>query len=104
MDSPCTAATEANAYINAFNDRASEQLLRFFLDIVQSQLSSRDISAFMLEMGENLFCFHIHDNDGCENQRLFPYIGIIDWNCFCSAVRGCGFRGDMSFEILNSLN
>ncbi len=104
MDGPCAAAAEANAYIDALNDRAGERLFGFCLDIGHAQLASRDIRAFMLELGENLSCFHIHDNDGSRDQHLFPYAGIMDWERFCGAVRDCGFRGDLSFETFDGLN
>ena len=44
------------------------------------------------------------DNDGYEDQHLFPYTGIIDWNRFCDGVRDSVYRGDLSFETFNGLN
>ncbi len=104
MCGPCATASEANAYIDALNDLAGERLFGFCLDIGHAQLVSRDIRAFILQLGNNLACFHIHDNDGYEDQHLFPYTGIIDWNRFCDGVRDSVYRGDLSFETFNGLN
>ena len=103
MCGPCATAAEANAYIDALNERAGERLFGFCLDVGHAQLAGRDIREFILQLGPNLTCFHIHDNDGNDDQHYFPYAGIMDWERFCAAVRDSGFRGDLSFETFNGL-
>ena len=104
MCGPCATAAEANAYIDALNDMAGERLFGFCLDVGHAQLVGQDIRAFILQLGRNLRCFHIHDNDGNLDQHLFPYAGIMDWERFCTAVKDSGFAGDLSFETFNGLN
>lgn len=104
MCGPCATAAEANAWIDALNDRAGERLFGFCLDVGHAQLVSQDIRAFVLQLGANLTCFHIHDNDGTQDQHMFPYEGIMDWERFCDAVRESGFDGDLSFETFNGIH
>ena len=82
MCGPCATPEEANAYIDALNDLAGERLFGFCLDVGHAQLVGQDIRAFILRLGKNLSCFHIHDNDGRQDQHLFPYAGIMDWDRF----------------------
>ena len=103
MCGPCANAAEANAYIDRLNAEAGERLFGFCLDVGHTLLVSQDIRAFILGLGENLTCFHIHDNDGMDDQHLFPYMGIMDWERFCDAVRENGFRGDLSFETFRGI-
>ena len=104
MCGPCASAAEANAWIDALNETAGERRFGFCLDVGHAQLVGRDIRAFVLELGANLACFHIHDNDGANDQHLFPYMGIMDWERFCDAVRDGGYGGDLSFETFEGLN
>ncbi len=104
MCGPCASAAEANDWVDALNDSAGERLFGFCLDVGHAQLVGRDIRAFILELGPNLSCFHIHDNDGVSDQHLFPYMGIMDWERFCDAVRDSGYGGDLSFETFEGIN
>ncbi|MBR7187746.1 MAG: sugar phosphate isomerase/epimerase [Clostridia bacterium] len=104
MCGPCATPAEANAWIDALNELAGERLFGFCMDVGHAQLVSQDIRAFILQLGKNLACFHIHDNNGVLDQHLFPYEGIMDWERFCDAVRESGFEGDLSFETYNGLN
>lgn len=43
---------------------------------------------------------HIHDNLGENDEHLFPYKGIIDWQEFSTAVKEIEFNGVLSLEIV----
>ena len=43
---------------------------------------------------------HNHDNPGENDEHLFPYKGIIDWQEFSTAVKEIGFNGILSLEIV----
>ena len=45
----------------------------------------------------------MHDNNGVEDEHLFPYMGIIDWDRFCRGMKEIGFHQTMSFETFNAL-
>ena len=104
MCGPCASAAEANAWVDALNDLAGERLFGFCLDVGHALLVGRDPRAFILKLGANLACFHIHDNDGANDQHLFPYMGIMDWERFCGAVTDSGYGEDLSFETFEGLN
>ena len=103
MCGPCACAAEANAYIDRLNDLAGARLFGFCLDVGHAQLVSRDAREFILQLGDNLACFHLHDNDGADDQHLFPYMGIMDWDRLCDAIRDSGYRGDLNFETFSGL-
>ena len=51
-----------------------------------------------LELGDKLFCLHIHDNTGWADQHRFPYCGTIGWERFKDALKAIGFAGCLSLE------
>lgn len=48
--------------------------------------------------GKDLRVFHIHDNDGKNDQHWFPGMGVIDWTDFMEALREIEFDGVLSIE------
>ena len=52
------------------------------------------------QMAEEIKVFHIHDNGGKQDEHLYPYEGVIDWQDFSSAVKETGFDGVLSLEIV----
>lgn len=52
------------------------------------------------EFKEDIKVFHIHDNGGKKDEHLSPYLGIIDWKDFSSALREINFDGNLSLEIV----
>lgn len=41
---------------------------------------------------------HIHDNDGVQDQHLFPGDGSVDWHSFADTHRKCGARATIMLE------
>lgn len=103
MCGPCASPGEANAWIDALNDIAGERLFGFCLDVGHAQLVGRDIYPFVRELGANLACLHVHDNDGESDEHMFPYTGMMDWERFCMALRDANYRGDLSLETFHSM-
>lgn len=48
--------------------------------------------------GDEIRVLHIHDNNGCTDQHLMPYLGNIDWKAFYKALLEVGYEGDFSLE------
>ena len=101
---PCASAPEANRWVDALNDRAGERLFGFCLDVGHALLAGRDLYEFVTQLGGNLACLHLHDNDGMDDRHMFPYSGILDWERLCRALGEIGYRGDLSFETFNGLD
>ena len=55
-------------------------------------------------LGKRITAFHIHDNDGRNDQHLAPYMGVLDWERFIAAVRDIGYDKTLSFETFNVWN
>jgi len=55
-------------------------------------------------LGKRITAFHIHDNDGWEDQHLLPYSGVTNWDRFCQGVREIGYQGVLSFETYHAVS
>lgn len=49
-------------------------------------------------MGDEIKCFHIHDNNGWADIHLMPMTGVINWKDFAAALKDINFRGVFSLE------
>ncbi|MBO5269438.1 MAG: sugar phosphate isomerase/epimerase, partial [Clostridia bacterium] len=47
---------------------------------------------------EYLRVMHVHDNDGAHDQHLLPYMGVVDWNLYTTALREIGYDGVFMLE------
>ena len=43
---------------------------------------------------------HIHDNNGFEDEHMAPFLGTIDWEDFCKALRQIDYSGALSLETI----
>jgi len=100
---PCWTAVEAVKYIDTLNEIAGETLFGFCLDVGHAILVKQDIYDFIHTLGHRLTCMHIHDNNGLNDQHLFPYMGVINWDRFCQALREINYAYDLSFETFAGL-
>ncbi len=100
----CADMAEANRYIDRLNEIAGEKVFAFCLDTGHALLVGKDISQTIRELGPRLETLHIHDNNGMQDQHLFPYMGVLDWDRFISGLKEIGYQGDLSFETFNALN
>ena len=50
------------------------------------------------KLGNRLACLHIHDNDGSDDQHLYPSLGTIDWELFLTAWKEMKYSGSINFE------
>lgn len=58
----------------------------------------------MIQLGDRIECFHVHDNDGEVDLHMPPYTGKLDWNRFVEGLKAIGFDKTLSFETFNILN
>jgi len=89
---------------NVPNDIAgSEQFLSIFKSIGSNNLGicldtghaaiTNTPSELIKMYGNNLKTTHIHDNNGEEDQHLFPFQGSLDWNDIISAMKEIDYKG-----------
>lgn len=103
MPGPCWTADEAVKYVDTLNEIAGETLFGFCLDIGHALLVKQDIYDFIIKMGPRLTCLHIHDNNGLNDQHLFPYMGAVNWDRFCQGLKEINYAYDLSFETFAGL-
>ncbi|MBQ3078760.1 MAG: sugar phosphate isomerase/epimerase [Clostridia bacterium] len=100
----CSDFNEAAAYIDELNGIAGEKRFAFCFDTGHALLLGKDIYNSLLQVGERIETFHIHDNDGIDDQHIAPYTGRLDWDRFIKGVKEIGFKGTLSFETFNICN
>ena len=49
---------------------------------------------------EKIFCVHLHDNFGMEDEHLLPFDGSIDWPWLMGRLNDCGYTGPVSMELV----
>ncbi len=99
----CSDFDLACRYIDVLNDRAGERLFGFCLDTGHALLLGKDIRKSMATLGHRIAAFHIHDNNGIDDQHLAPYMGIGDWNGFVAGLKEIGYHGHLSFETYRTI-
>ena len=100
----CSDISTACQYIDTLNEIAGEKLFGFCLDTGHLLLLGLDVKNAMLQLGERIEAFHVHDNDGVSDQHLAPYMGKLDWKRFVEGLKEISYDGVLSFETFNVWN
>ena len=100
----CSDITTACRYIDTLNEIAGAKVFGFCFDTGHALLCSLHIKDAMVEMGDRISAFHIHDNNGVNDQHLAPYMGVLDWNRFMDGLKAINYTGTLSFETFNVWN
>lgn len=99
----CSDPYETVHYIDELNKLAGERLFGFCLDVGHATLLGKDLYRFISILGDRLQVLHVHDNNGLQDEHLFPYMGITNWDRFCRALGEYNYQGTLSFETFNAL-
>ena len=100
----CSDMYETCRYIDELNALAGAKVFGFCLDTGHMLLCALDPYKTVTQLGERISAFHIHDNDGKDDQHLAPYMGVLDWDRFIAGVRAIGYDKTLSFETFNVWN
>ena len=84
----CSDIPTACKYIDTLNDIAGQQCFAFCLDTGHLLLMGKDIKNTMIQLGDRIRAFHVHDNNGIDDQHLAPFMGVQDWSRFVDGLRG----------------
>ena len=98
MAAICNDGEEAARYVDALNEAAGAECFGFCLDTGHALLVGKDIRRFMQILGSRIKAFHVHDNNGTDDQHLAPYMGIQDWPRFIEGLKEIRFDRTLSFE------
>jgi len=85
------------AHINRLLDEFDHPLLGICLDTGHAALYATAHDE-LLQCGNRLLGFHIHDNWLAHDDHLIPFRGNIDWHAFCGALHQNGYEGPLMFE------
>jgi len=58
---------------------------------------------FVRKCGEQIFAWHISDNDGRSDQHRVPFKGTIPWPAVMDAAEACGYRGVLMVELAGAM-
>lgn len=100
----CSDITTACAYIDELNRLAGQKCFGFCLDTGHLLLLGKDIKNSMIQLGDRIEAFHVHDNNGLDDQHLAPYMGVMDWSRFVEGLAAIHYDKTMSFETFNVFN
>ena len=100
----CNDPDQAVKYIDTLNGLAGGEVFGFCLDTGHALLVGRDIKNFMTTLGSRIKAFHVHDNNGIQDQHLAPYMGVLDWNRFMQGLKEINYQSTLSFETFNVWN
>jgi len=100
----CNDPEQAAKYVDTLNGMAGEGTFGFCLDTGHALLVGLDIKNFMTTMGSRITAFHIHDNNGTQDQHIAPYMGVLDWKRFTEGLTAINYQSTLSFETFNVWN
>ena len=100
----CSNMVTAANYVDELNRLAGSETFGFCLDTGHALICGLDIKQCMLTLGKRIHAFHIHDNNGLNDQHLAPYMGVLDWNRFVEGLKEIGYDATLSFETFNVWN
>lgn len=55
---------------------------------------------FLPQLGERLFCTHLHDNDCKGDLHRIPFDGQIDFETMARELKDCRYTGNLTLELL----
>lgn len=98
MAVPCACSLPEN--FKAHMDLLDPEWFVACLDIGHAEMFPSQTSAAEMihTLGDRLQSIHVHDNDCWHDDHTFPFMGKIDWDSVCEALKQTGYRGDFTFE------
>ena len=94
----CADPNEACMYIDKLNEIAGEKIFGFCCDTGHMVLVGLDLYKSIMTLGDRILCFHIHDNDGINDNHYIPGVGTTVWGRFFKALNELGYDGNLDFE------
>lgn len=94
----CSHTIDFQRYIDFFN---TEYITACF-DIGHAALVSEVPSDMIVKMGDRIGALHVQDVDFVHDLHTLPYMGGLDWDSICKALKKINYSGNFVFEIGNS--
>ncbi|MCX7959259.1 MAG: sugar phosphate isomerase/epimerase, partial [Deltaproteobacteria bacterium] len=97
LENHTTEPVSVEVLISLIQKVGSENL-GICLDVGHSNIFSNYMSD-LSEARRYLFSLHLHDNNGEEDEHLFPYEGMIDFDYIIGFLRKSRFQGVVTLEL-----
>lgn len=81
-----------------FADELGTENFGVCLDIGHCGLVGEDEASFIKKLGSRLTCLHVHDTDYRKDLHTLPFMGEIDYEPICAALKEIDYKGDFTFE------
>jgi len=79
-------------------DVFKEPHVGFCLDVGHESCNTPG-TEFLPQIGDRLFCTHIHDNDLIHDEHKIPFDSYIDFERICRQLKDCGYTGCLTVEV-----
>ena len=90
--------TKLKGYIEYIFDNADYDNLGICFDAGHFHCNQKD--DWNIERYKNkVYCVHLHDNDGNEDQHLLPFDGNVDWNNIFNKLKSVNYDGPITMEL-----
>ena len=94
----CSHTLDFQRYIDYFGT----EYITACLDTGHAALVSEVPSDMIVKMGDRIGALHVQDVDFVHDLHTLPYMGALDWDAICKALKKINYRGNLVFEIGNS--
>ena len=95
----CSVGAELSEYV----DMMDSDYVTACLDIGHAGLVGERADDMIRALGKRLGAIHIHDNDFVTDLHTLPYMGSVNFDEVCRALREVDYSGDLTFETYHSL-
>ena len=95
----CSVGEELLEYV----DMMESDYVTACLDIGHAGLVGERADGMIRTLGKRLGAIHIHDNDIISDLHTLPFMGKVNFDEVCRALREVEYSGDLTFEVYHSL-
>lgn len=74
------------------------------VDVGHAALTGYEPEDFISRVDPGILkCLHIQDNDYLDDRHMLPYLANLNWSAVMTALKKCGYEGELTFEIVKYL-
>lgn len=84
--------------VHELNAMAGKEVFGICLDIGHANLYNNAAAGMIRQLGNEITCLHVHDNDLQADRHILPYMGKTDIDGTFRALHDIGYQGDVTFE------
>lgn len=101
-DDACADPREHLRYVDALKETDPDRFTAC-LDLGHVAVCRREPQDAIRILGDRIGCLHVHDVDYHRDLHTMPFMGSLDWDAICAALKEVGYRGAFNYEADNFL-